>query len=512
MAPHAAAASWTSVPARCGPRHHSSLRRRRSTRTTSMTALIDALFGRDRRHVERARDGALLSFFHGDATSRRAAREGARGAAPARPTAAQRPAPDARRDRADLDRLDGRRVPFDGDEGHVGINRFLSTVRGYLGFDRSHGLRVFVEVDGAVAAARRAVGVRDDARCLPLDLPPCRRPHRGDERRAQRAACAGAGDRRARRRAAALPLALHVALGGDDGSDAGRGAHRTRRRCDRRHRAAGERRRAALPARSFRIVPAGSTRFERVGGDELLYRRPALARRAVRLPRHRAGAALRDCAARPPRRREPGRAGGRRRCGAARHPAALHAARRRDARNRCCSWPTCCRGCARTRWCTTCRRAGSSSTRAAAGARATSARDRSNCCSRSAISRRCATCCARDARAVARRRLAAVVHVLRARAHDPRRRLARRHRVLAAAGAGALPARVRRCGVPRRVAAVLRRQGRQRLAARRARARADRPSASSPAPRSPPTATATGTTRCSRPTRRCASACAARGP
>jgi CRISPR-associated protein Csx3 len=37
-------------------------------------------------------------------------------------------------------------------------------------------------------------------------------------------------------------------------------------------------------------------------------------------------------------------------------------------------------------------------------------------------------------------------------------------------------------------------------------------SARSPAPRSRPTATATGTTRCSRPTRRCASTCAAPGP
>ncbi|TAG08691.1 MAG: hypothetical protein EAZ42_09610 [Verrucomicrobia bacterium] len=32
-------------------------------------------------------------------------------------------------------------------QGHVSINRFLSTTQGYLGFFKSHGLRVFVEID-----------------------------------------------------------------------------------------------------------------------------------------------------------------------------------------------------------------------------------------------------------------------------------------------------------------------------------------------------------------------------
>jgi hypothetical protein len=34
-------------------------------------------------------------------------------------------------------------------QGHCGINRFLSTVRSYLGLFRAQGQRVFVEVDGA---------------------------------------------------------------------------------------------------------------------------------------------------------------------------------------------------------------------------------------------------------------------------------------------------------------------------------------------------------------------------
>ena len=55
-------------------------------------------------------------------------------------------------------------------QGHVSINRFLSTVHSYLGLFRSHGQRVFVELDGSVASARHAVGVRDDAGRVPLDL------------------------------------------------------------------------------------------------------------------------------------------------------------------------------------------------------------------------------------------------------------------------------------------------------------------------------------------------------
>lgn len=34
-------------------------------------------------------------------------------------------------------------------QGHVSINRFLSTCHGYLGLFRSHGQRVFVKLDGA---------------------------------------------------------------------------------------------------------------------------------------------------------------------------------------------------------------------------------------------------------------------------------------------------------------------------------------------------------------------------
>jgi 1,2-beta-oligoglucan phosphorylase len=41
--------------------------------------------------------------------------------------------------------VDGRRVQLDAEQGHVSINRFLSTTRSYLSLLRAHGQRIFVE-------------------------------------------------------------------------------------------------------------------------------------------------------------------------------------------------------------------------------------------------------------------------------------------------------------------------------------------------------------------------------
>ena len=38
-------------------------------------------------------------------------------------------------------------------QGHVSINRFLSTTHSYLGLFRAHGQRIFVEVDGEIGRA-----------------------------------------------------------------------------------------------------------------------------------------------------------------------------------------------------------------------------------------------------------------------------------------------------------------------------------------------------------------------
>ena len=44
-------------------------------------------------------------------------------------------------------------------QGHVSINRFLSTCHTYLGLFRSHGQRVFVETRRRLAPARHAIGL-----------------------------------------------------------------------------------------------------------------------------------------------------------------------------------------------------------------------------------------------------------------------------------------------------------------------------------------------------------------
>ena len=329
---------------------------------------------------------------------RRPARERARGAAPARPPAAHGPAARPRRKRAHLDRVDGRRVPFDADAG-----------------PRQHQP---LPVDGAqlprpvpragparlrrgrrrLAPARPAFGVRDVARRLPLDLSPCRRPHRGAQRGAQRAARASASTSRS---STGTPMrclvCLHVALDGDDGSAPGRvnawrdgravvfapaAEERSRqalpegplahRAVERRHRdraarwrrAAVRRRRdarAAVPgaataaARAARFTIVG--RFVEHGPDVPAPDRPDLVtgRLAPRLTVTQRD----DNAAAPGLRRL----------------VELLPWLRQNALS------------------TTSPRAGSSSSRAAAGARATSARARSSCCSRTATAHRCATCC-----------------------------------------------------------------------------------------------------------------------
>ena len=207
-----------------------------------------------------------------------------------------------------------------------------------------------------------------------------------------------------------------------------------------RRRAAGQRARKALPATAaFASTPAGQP-LRRVGGDELLFADGARAAspsccigRAGDAPRFGLGRSTRPRPSRSASSPSPAVALDSPRC-----------ARRRGTRRPRGLAEIAALVRARTRWCTTCRRAGSSSSRAAAGARATSARGRWRLLL--ALGRPAPV---RDLllrvlqRAERRRRLAAVVHVLRARAQHPRRRFARRHRVLAAAGARAVPARQR---------------------------------------------------------------------
>ncbi|MBP6901578.1 MAG: hypothetical protein KBC73_15900 [Burkholderiaceae bacterium] len=115
-------------------------------------AELQALFGAERRQAERDDQGRLLSFF----------------AAPGRHVVLRDKELQVLRPHGHLLRSGRHQVPDECGltstvwmggvfhsmvtQGHVGINRCLSTVRGYLGQFRSHGLRLFVrctEADGS---------------------------------------------------------------------------------------------------------------------------------------------------------------------------------------------------------------------------------------------------------------------------------------------------------------------------------------------------------------------------
>ena len=415
----------------------------------------------------------------------------------------------ARRNRADLDRVDGRRLPFDGDAG-----------------PRQHQ-PLPVDACAAISACSARTGCacssRSTARWHLLGVPSAfemrpsaaagsiaRRRHDRGRRRARAMDEHDAGSARARA-AKAAPLPMLASLTSrSTATTAARpappaGDSTSRRRL--RRRAAGQRARATFPRGRL---------SHRAGRRQPL--RPRRRRRAA-VRQTAARAASRSCAStahapidfgltHPRRTGRRATAAARRRCSCAalaarrtpsaararRHPALVRAQRAR-------ALPLAARARAVLR-----RRLGHARRlpgpgRDAAGARPARADAR--------------PAAARVRGAEPRRRLAAVVHVLRARARHPRRRLARRHRVLAAAR------RWRDTCSPPATRALLDEalpfhddggdastlwQHVERALAR------DRGAPHRRHRISRPTATATGTTRCSRPTRRCASACAAPGP
>jgi cellobiose phosphorylase len=156
-------------------------------------------------------------------------------------------------------------------QGHVSINRFLSTVHGYLGLYRSHGQRVFIHSAGTwrlldVPSAfemspqgcrwiyrhdRGALEVRAEARSDPQELTLAIEVSSGEPVR--------------------FLISHHVALNGDDGSTPG--SVRWSREGDAivvKAAPEGDVGRR-FPDGSFRIVPMSGTKLEQVGGDELLF-------------------------------------------------------------------------------------------------------------------------------------------------------------------------------------------------------------------------------------------------
>ena len=156
-------------------------------------------------------------------------------------------------------------------QGHVSINRLLSTCHSYLGLFRSHGQRVFVEIDGGWQ-------LLDVPSAFEMAVDSCRwiYQHRGGVIEVVASAPAG---RPALWLAVSVldgpPLRFlishHVAINGDDGS----GAIPVVRAADGHGvlvRAVpdsdvGRR----FPEGGFRITPAEGTLVETTGGDELLF-------------------------------------------------------------------------------------------------------------------------------------------------------------------------------------------------------------------------------------------------
>jgi cellobiose phosphorylase len=156
-------------------------------------------------------------------------------------------------------------------QGHVSINRFLSTVHSYLSLFRSHGQRVFVEIDGKwrlldVPSAfemspdscrwiyrhrQGEIHVRSGAKEAPHELTLSIEVKSGAPTR--------------------FLISHHVSLNGDDGSTPGAALWRRERDGVTLVPAAGSELGQRFPNGSFHVAPTAGTQFEQVGGDELLF-------------------------------------------------------------------------------------------------------------------------------------------------------------------------------------------------------------------------------------------------
>jgi 1,2-beta-oligoglucan phosphorylase len=232
---------------------------------------LDTLFGASRRHEERDAAGRLLSFFHTD---------GAHVVLRAKELVVKRPhghilrsGPSLEPDEASLTSTPWMAGVFHSmvTQGHVGINRFLSTVRGWLGQFRSHGLRLFVSIDGRwwLLGVPSAFEMRPTA---------CRwiYKHAGGTIEVVADVRGGRHELGLHVRVLdgpPLPMlaSLHVALAGDDGEGGGAAHWRIDEQGLFVAVPPGSALAARFPEGGFRIEPAAGSRFDRVGGDELLF-------------------------------------------------------------------------------------------------------------------------------------------------------------------------------------------------------------------------------------------------
>jgi cellobiose phosphorylase len=232
---------------------------------------LQAQFGGERRHEERDERGTLLSFFRGN---------GHHVALRAKELRVLRPHGHILRsgvhvtpDESALTSTAWMNGVFHSmvTQGHVSINRFLSTVHSYLTLFRSHGQRVFVELDGEwhlldmpsafeiaprsclwiYRHARGEIQVRSAAIESPHELTLDIEVKSGPPAR--------------------FLLSHHVALNGDDGSTPGAVLWRRDGNAITLMPAPGSELAQRFPNGTFSITSAGGTQFEQVGGDELLF-------------------------------------------------------------------------------------------------------------------------------------------------------------------------------------------------------------------------------------------------
>ena len=156
-------------------------------------------------------------------------------------------------------------------QGHVSINRFLSTVHSYLSLFRSHGQRVFVQVDGKWK-------LLDQPSAFEMSPDSCRWIYR----HAQGEIHVTSGVKEAPHELtlaidvkAGVParflISHHVSLNGDDGSAPGAALWRREKEGVTLVPAPGSELAQRFPDGSFHISPLADTQFETVGGDELLF-------------------------------------------------------------------------------------------------------------------------------------------------------------------------------------------------------------------------------------------------
>ena len=156
-------------------------------------------------------------------------------------------------------------------QGHVSFNRLLSTVHSYLGLFRSHGLRVFIELNGEwqLLDMPSAFEIQPEA-CRWLykhagGLIEVRSEAHAEHQMTLRVSVLSGAPTR-------LFVSSHVALNGDDGSVSGAACWRQDGSEIVIQPAEGSELVRRFPQGNFVITPHADAQLESVGGDELLFR------------------------------------------------------------------------------------------------------------------------------------------------------------------------------------------------------------------------------------------------